>query len=221
MRLVKVTTRGNVRCCGVPMRNLGPLPALGCRQCGKHMDANDPVWVGRNSWDRLRKKHGQREYKGLHVMQDFSPHACTGLHCPRPECRKRRKERLRTAWEWRRARHGVFTLAKCDAALAVIAENERRAEKVTIQDDRWRLDVEARAIRANERADYAGVRARWDRREWSRPFACAAGAADHYRSCVGGLAREDGRMGARLLCLKHHPKPSIYPETFNEWRAAR
>lgn len=147
MKLAKVTTRGNVRCCGVPMRNLGPLPALGCLQCGKRMDANDPVWVGRNSWDRLRKKHGQREYKGLHVMRDFSPHACTGLRCRRPECRKRRKERLRRARDGREEKR----LARpppllVSPRLFTQMAFHRTATPVTIQDDRWRLEVEARAM---------------------------------------------------------------------------
>jgi len=74
-----------------------------------------------------------------HLPLGFWNEACTGLYCARPECRKRRKARLRKAAKERRETTGWGRSFQRHPA-------EHR-EPVIIQDDRWRLEVEARAMR--------------------------------------------------------------------------
>jgi len=67
---------------------------------------------------------------------------CTGLHCTRPECRKRRKERLRKEWEGRdRRRCGLMPSPPFMANVCKYIFHE----SITLQDDRWRREVEERA----------------------------------------------------------------------------
>jgi hypothetical protein len=73
----------------------------------------------------------------------------TGLHCTRPECRKRRKERLRKAWLERKETRRSWT----DLWPVLTVVGPLRTNLV-IQDDRWRGEAEARAMR------YASVRRR-------------------------------------------------------------
>lgn len=190
MKPVRVTTRGHVRCCGVPMRRTvtdhGTL--LACRMCkrpGPEPDAD--LYVGRLGVLSIRWKHPVAP----HPLMAPKGTVCTGLRCRRPECRKRRKERLRKAWKIketaRRAEWDALTSEERTARLSQMFKSvfgdsvinrfpnmtrivalfrtpeqrqadwmERQAArerkwadlpKVTIQDDRWRLEVEARARR--------------------------------------------------------------------------
>lgn len=48
-----ITTRGFVRCCGVPLKH----GASGCKRCGlRRPDPNTPMWVGREAWLKMRRK---------------------------------------------------------------------------------------------------------------------------------------------------------------------
>jgi hypothetical protein len=46
-----ITTRGFVRCCGVPLRHGEDT----CAKCGQDRpDPNTPMWVGRAAWLKMR-----------------------------------------------------------------------------------------------------------------------------------------------------------------------
>lgn len=70
--------------------------------------------------------------------------ACTGLRCGRPECQARRKERLLRSWQERKARRPVTAMNKSMERFMNRGQRGWGPPSVTIQDDRWRMEAEAR-----------------------------------------------------------------------------
>lgn len=84
------TTRGHVRCCGVPM----PRFPGACTKCHNPTpDPNVPLYVGRAAWMRLRRRR-LAPPDPLHAAKGTTAYACTGLRCGRPACTTERRARM-------------------------------------------------------------------------------------------------------------------------------